>query len=61
MDNIHTPTVPSGSTAPHRHADELSRLSLVELIKKKESVEEELKALGSVLESVNSLTPLQLE
>ena len=53
MDDIHTPTVPSGptsgSTASNSQAD---RASLTELIADKERVEGELTALSQVLESV---------
>lgn len=54
MDDIHTPTVPSGPTTPHRATNgvDKDKLSLMELIPEKTRVEEELSALGSVLDSV---------
>lgn len=55
MDDSHTPTVPSGSiTNFHGNDASLSRLSLIELINRRDRLEEELKALGSVLDSVSS-------
>ncbi|KAF6237429.1 hypothetical protein HO173_004319 [Letharia columbiana] len=62
MDDIHTPTVPSGPTTGQRAADGVGKdkLSLMDLIAEKTRVEEELTALGSVLDShgVNMNTPL---
>lgn len=53
MDDLHTPTVPSGPTTRlHGNDATISKLSLMELIDRKDRVEEELKALGSVLDSV---------
>lgn len=54
MDDLHTPTVPSGPTT-RLHGDNagISRLSLLDLIDRKDRLEEELKALGSVLDSVS--------
>ena len=54
MDDIHTPTVPSGPTTGQRVANGGSneKRSLMELIDEKTGVEEELSALGSVLDSV---------
>ena len=53
MNNLHAPTVPSGPTSgPQRDASALNRLTLMELISRKDNVEAELKALGSVLDSV---------
>ena len=54
MDNIHTPTVPSGPTTGQRVANgvDKDKLSLMDLIAEKTRVEEELTALGSVLDSV---------
>lgn len=54
MDDIHTPTVPSGpvtgqKTANSTHKD---KRSLMDLMSEKTSLEEELSALGSVLDSV---------
>lgn len=52
MDNIHAPTVPSGPTStPQQETDRLAKLTLTELISKKDDLEAELKALGSVLDS----------
>jgi 26S proteasome non-ATPase regulatory subunit 9 len=55
MDDIHAPTVASGPTSDPRSADEKysKKLSLLELIAEKDRVEAELKALGSVLDSVS--------
>ena len=54
MDDIHTPTVPSGPTTGQRATNGVAqdKLSLIDLISKKTRVEEELTALGSVLDSV---------
>ena len=54
MDHIHTPTVPSGSTTGQGVANGVhkDKLSLMDLIAEKTKVEEELSALGSVLDSV---------
>ena len=54
MNNLHAPTVPSGPTSgPQGDRSALDRLSLMELMSRKDNVEEELKALGSVLDSVS--------
>ena len=54
MDDIHTPTVPSGPTTGQGAANGVAedKLSLMDLIAEKTRVEEELSALGSVLDSV---------
>ncbi len=54
MDDIHTPTVPSGPATGQGAANgiEKDKLSLMDLISEKTRVEEELSALGSVLDSV---------
>lgn len=52
MDDIHTPTVPSGPTSHAAGSDPLAGLSLMELVSRRDQLEEELKALGSVLDSV---------
>ena len=54
MDDIHTPTVPSGPTTGQRAVNGIDKdkLSLMDLIAEKTRVEEELSALGSVLDSV---------
>lgn len=54
MESMHAPTVASGPTAANgvRELD-LSKLTLPGLIEEKERLEAELKALGSVLESVS--------
>ena len=54
MDDIHTPTVPSGPTTGQRAANgvDKDKLPLTELIAEKTRVAEELTALGSVLDSV---------
>ncbi|KAL4733626.1 hypothetical protein BDV11DRAFT_199708 [Aspergillus similis] len=48
--NLHAPTVPSGSTSGGIPRD-LSKLSMADLMKHKERIEEELSALSSVLNS----------
>ena len=54
MNNLHAPTVPSGATSgPQGDRSALDRLSLMELISKKDNLEAELKALGAVLDSVS--------
>ena len=55
MDDIHTPTVPSGPTTGQTGANGVGtdKLSLMDLIAEKTRVEEELTALGSVLDSVS--------
>ncbi|TFA98573.1 26S proteasome non-ATPase regulatory subunit 9 [Trichoderma ghanense] len=52
MDTLHAPTVPSGPTSnlSHRNGD-TAKLSFAELQRKKDDMEAELKALGSVLDS----------
>ena len=62
MDNIHAPTVVSGPTSDPRTADEKysKNLSLLDLIAEKDKVEAELKALGSVLDSVSSTALITL-
>ena len=59
MPDIHTPTVPSGPTtsAPSSSAAPDKR-SVFELMDAKKQIEEELSALGSVLDSVYPLLPL---
>ena len=53
MNNLHAPTVPSGPTSgPQGDRSALDRLSLMELIPRKDNLEAELKALGAVLDSV---------
>ena len=54
MDNLHAPTVPSGPTSAAVNGNS-SRLSFAELERKKAAMEEELKALGSVLDSVRAV------
>jgi 26S proteasome regulatory subunit N4 len=55
MDDIHTPTVHSGPTTRLQGSDaNISKLSLMELIDRRDRLEEELKALGSVLDSVSN-------
>ena len=58
MDDIHTPTVPSGPTSgPIKSSDLGDGMSLTELIADKERVEGELTALSQVLESVRWFKP----
>lgn len=54
MDGIHTPSVPTGPTTGHSPANGVAqdKKSLIDLIADKTRVEEELKALSSVLDSV---------
>ncbi|KHN95319.1 pdz/dhr/glgf [Metarhizium album ARSEF 1941] len=60
MDSMHAPTVPSGPTSNSRVNGNVGHLSFGELQRKKEDLEEELKALGGVLDShgVNMESPL---
>jgi 26S proteasome non-ATPase regulatory subunit 9 len=53
--NLHAPTVSSGPTSGGIPRD-LSKLSMGDLTKHKENIEEELSALSSVLTSVRSLS-----
>lgn len=61
MDTLHAPTVPSGPTSnfSQRNGD-AGKQSFAELQRKKDDMEAELKALGSVLDShgVDMQTPL---
>lgn len=61
MDNLHTPTVASGPTTG-ASADNaaVDKLPLMELIAQKSRVEDELTALGSVLDSVRQHRRLQV-
>ncbi|KXL49399.1 hypothetical protein M433DRAFT_65088 [Acidomyces richmondensis BFW] len=60
MEDLHAPTVASGPTSRSTANGTDERLSLQELVKKKENLEAELSALGSVLDShgVNMNTSL---
>ena len=61
MEDVHNPTVVSGPTTNGvLHDDVEERASLTELIAKKDNIESELSALGSVLDSV-SLPAMTLE
>ena len=55
MDDIHTPSVASGPVSNRGAINGLEhdKLSLMDLIAKKQRVEGELSALGSVLDSVS--------
>jgi 26S proteasome regulatory subunit N4 len=55
MDDLHASTVASGPTSKAAANGTERKLSLQELIAKKENLEAELSALGSVLDSVCSL------
>ena len=56
MDDLHTPTVPSGPTTQSQaNGTRLQGLSLAELVAAKDNLEAELKALGGVLDSVRKL------
>ena len=52
MSNIHAPTIPSGPTTVRHTNGNNQHLSFTELQRKKDAMEAELKALGSVLDSV---------
>ena len=52
MDDLHAPTVGSGPTSQPLSNGTEGELTLQELIAKKENLEAELTALGSVLDSV---------
>ena len=53
MDNIHLPTAASGSSSTRtQDEDATTNFRLEELMAEKDRLEKELKALGSVLESV---------
>lgn len=56
MEDIHTPTVPSGPTTGYGAPNGVKhdRSSLLDLMAEKDRVEAELSALGSVLDSVCS-------
>ena len=59
MDNLHAPTIPSGPTsapATNGHAPQ----TFPELQRKKQNLEEELKALSGVLDSVRLPTILRV-
>ena len=58
MNDIHTPTVPSGPTTGQRVSNgaDKNKLSIMDLISEKSRVEEELTALGSVLDSVGTFS-----
>ncbi|KAI6374369.1 hypothetical protein MCOR25_003158 [Pyricularia grisea] len=53
MDNLHAPTIPSGPTSAPTANGRAGHLTITELQRKKDNLEAELKALGSVLESHN--------
>jgi hypothetical protein len=52
MDNIHNPSIPSGTPINHEPANTGDYDKLMKLMDEKERVEKELDALGSVLQSV---------
>lgn len=58
MNDIHTPTVASGPTTGRGPSNGLDtdKLSLMDIFNEKTRVEEELRALGSVLDSVRLST-----
>ena len=56
MSNLHAPTVPSGPTTAPTTNGNATHLSFTELQRKKVDMEEELKALSGVLDSVWSST-----
>lgn len=51
MNNLHAPTVPSGQTSSYTSNGDAGQLSFQELERRKDDIEAELKALGSVLDS----------
>ena len=53
MNNLHAPTVPSGPTTAPATNGNATHKSFAELQRKKDDIEAELKALGSVLGSVS--------
>jgi len=53
MDNIHAPTIPSGPSSRPLANGNAANLSFAELSQKKCNLEDELKALGGVLDSVS--------
>ncbi len=56
MENLHAPTVPSGPTSvPAINGSNTSGLSFAQLQAKKDNIEAEIRALGSVLESVGDI------
>ncbi|KAL8922716.1 MAG: hypothetical protein Q9208_005029 [Pyrenodesmia sp. 3 TL-2023] len=61
MDDIHTPTVPSGPASSHaaRSTNEDEGKTLSDLIAEKSNLEEELKALSGVLDSVRKSSARQ--
>jgi len=58
MSNIHAPTVPSGPTTVPVANGNASHLTFSELERRKQNVEDEMKALGGVLDSVGYHTRL---
>lgn len=54
MDDIHAPTVPSGPTSQLHSNGTGGKKTLQELIARKDNLEAELSALGSVLDSVGT-------
>ncbi|KAL8831634.1 MAG: hypothetical protein Q9191_000748 [Dirinaria sp. TL-2023a] len=60
MDDIHAPSVPSGAVTGHRSSDKPKEgVPLFELMNQKQQLEEELKALGSVLDSDTNNLPVR--
>ena len=57
MDDLHNPTVPSGPTTNGASSNGAlhDKASLMELMDQKNQVEEELSALGGVLDSVSGI------
>jgi 26S proteasome regulatory subunit N4 len=55
MESMHAPTISSGPTSGHTDGTKAAGLSIAELQSKKDNMEAELRALGSVLESVRLL------
>lgn len=63
MNNIHTPSVPSGPTTGHDATTsvEQDKLSLLDLILEKQRVERELSALSGVLDSVSFILDIDFQ
>lgn len=57
MQNLHAPSVASSSARDHHNEERRETVTLSELMSRKENVEAELSALGSVLDSVSADRP----
>ena len=61
MDDLHAPTIASGPTSSRSADSATEKLTLQQLITRKENLEAELSALGSVLDSVLHLPSYRLQ